>query len=243
MTELVLGRREYWLKYITLIVILQAQLSSAVYIKLREKQTKCFIENIVKNEVVLLIYRSPDQAALPANEAAVQNFVGVKLVASSASGTVFESKLDKEGRLAFTSSEDGDHNLCFRLFLSFVLAALALYSTLTRMGSIDGQTLGQDFRVYIQIQLGTAGENNDALLRRDHLSSMELRVRKLSDEISRVQEQQRYFKQRESRFYETTKSTHERAQWCSIMQIVAMIVISLGNLTYLRTYFMAKKLM
>mmetsp|Transcript_7755 Transcript_7755/g.26173 ORF Transcript_7755/g.26173 Transcript_7755/m.26173 type:complete len:223 (-) Transcript_7755:351-1019(-) len=222
MTELVLGRREYWLKYITLIVILQAQLSSAVYIKLREKQTKCFIENIVKNEVVLLIYRSPDQAALPANEAAVQNFVGVKLVASSASGTVFESKLDKEGRLAFTSSEDGDHNLCF---------------------SIDGQTLGQDFRVYIQIQLGTAGENNDALLRRDHLSSMELRVRKLSDEISRVQEQQRYFKQRESRFYETTKSTHERAQWCSIMQIVAMIVISLGNLTYLRTYFMAKKLM
>ena len=127
MAELVLGRREYLLKYITLIVILQAQLSSAVYIKLREKQTKCFIENIVKNEVVLLIYRSPDQAALPANEAAVQNFVGVKFVASSASGTVFESKLDKEGRLAFTSSEDGDHNLCFRLFLSFLFPAIALY--------------------------------------------------------------------------------------------------------------------
>lgn len=46
----------------------------------------------------------------------------------------------------------------------------------------------------------------------------------------------------EERFFRTTESTHRRAQWCSVGQVLVMLLVTAGNLIYLQRYFAAKKL-
>ena len=52
--------------------------------------------------------------------------------------------------------------------------------------SVTGKSLGQDFRLHIEISQGLPYIDYEALAKKHHLSAMELKVRKLEDEIERV---------------------------------------------------------
>ncbi len=47
------------------LLVLVARPCSALYVRVRQGKGKCFIEMLEDNEVVVLRYRSPDQAPLP----------------------------------------------------------------------------------------------------------------------------------------------------------------------------------
>ena len=48
-----------------LLLVLVARPCSALYVRVRQGKGKCFIEMLEDNEVVVLRFRSPDQAPLP----------------------------------------------------------------------------------------------------------------------------------------------------------------------------------
>jgi hypothetical protein len=44
------------------------------------------------------------------------------------------------------------------------------------------------------------------------------------------------------RLFKTTESSHRRAQWCSLLQMIVMAAVTVCNLFYLQHYFKSKKL-
>mmetsp|Transcript_81225 Transcript_81225/g.218441 ORF Transcript_81225/g.218441 Transcript_81225/m.218441 type:complete len:168 (-) Transcript_81225:1030-1533(-) len=147
-----------------LIFVLLVGPISAVHVKIRQSEPKCFLE-IIRHDIVLVNYKSPDQGPLPPDPADQKNHVGLNLEVYSEKGKVFEGRTEQEGRFAFTTLGHGEHRLCF---------------------SVAGQSLGQDFRLNIDITQGLPYIDYEALAKKNHLSSMELKVRKINDEIERV---------------------------------------------------------
>ncbi len=97
----------------------------AMFFKLKQGQLRCFIELFRKNEVVIVNYKSPDQANLPREPERVPYHAGPKiLVKESSGGAVFEGRSDKEGRFAFTARNDMEHSLCWRCASSNALPHL-----------------------------------------------------------------------------------------------------------------------
>lgn len=176
---------------------------------------------MIRHDIVLVHYKSPDQGELPHEQEAQAKHVGPHLEVFSDKGKVFEGRTEQSGRFAFTTLENGEHRLCF---------------------SVVGQSLGQDFRLHVEITQGLPYIDYDALAKKNHLSAMELKVRKLKDEIERVSNEQNYFREREHRFRQTTDSTNFRAKWLSIFQIGGMLLVTSIQLGYLRNYFLSKKI-
>jgi hypothetical protein len=141
----------------------------ALYVKVKQNNPKCFIEVIVANQVYMVHYKSPDQEPLPIEAEAQKYHVGLKFEVISNRGKVFEQRLDKEGRVAFTSPNNGEHRLCF---------------------NVEGHSLGQDFRVHMELVTALEKEDHSRMVTRETFSSMELKVRRIADDIKRVQTEQ-----------------------------------------------------
>ena len=75
------------------------------------------------------------------------------------------------------------------------------------MCRVEGHTLGQNFRVHIQIEQtrDLKEENHDDLLRHGHISAMDLRVRDLNVQIEKIKADQKNFIERFSLFSQEEK--------------------------------------
>mmetsp|Transcript_32856 Transcript_32856/g.82884 ORF Transcript_32856/g.82884 Transcript_32856/m.82884 type:complete len:215 (+) Transcript_32856:177-821(+) len=194
--------------------------ADALFTKVKQNHPKCFIEELHKDEVVIVHYKSPDQSPLPAEAEQQKYHVGVNLEVTQGATKVFEGRTDVEGRFAFTALQ-GEHHLCL---------------------SVEGQSLGQDFRIHLEIKVGLNDVDYEKVAKKEHLSSLELQVRKLKDDVNRVTSEQSYFRNREERSKKTADSTYFRAMWFSLCQILAMLGVTGAYLYHLRGYFIAKKL-
>ena len=97
----------------SLLCILTNHGISCVYVKIRQHEPKCFIE-MIRHDIVLVHYKSPDQGELPHDSEAQAKHVGPYLEVFSERGKVFEGRTEQNGRFAFTTLENGEHRLCFR---------------------------------------------------------------------------------------------------------------------------------
>jgi hypothetical protein len=93
--------------------IIGDQKATAVFVKVKQLETKCFIE-MIRHDIVLVHYKSPDQAELPHDPEAQKQHVGLNLQVFSDKGKVFEGRTEQQGRFAFTTLAHGEHRLCFR---------------------------------------------------------------------------------------------------------------------------------
>ena len=85
----------------------------AIFVKIRQNEQKCFIE-MIRHDIVLVHYKSPDQAVLPQSTEEQERHVGLKLEVFADNGKVFDGRTDQSGRFAFTTLGQGEHRLCFR---------------------------------------------------------------------------------------------------------------------------------
>lgn len=193
-----------------------------IFVKFKPGESKCFIEMLRKDEVMMITYKSPDQTALPKNAPSQQNHESMMLKVTEQQGKqIFEGQTDVEGRFAFTALTDGSHNFCWSLY---------------------GQTVaGKEYRIHMDIKEGLPEEDHSSIAKQDHLSTMEAKVNKLKNDIKRVQKEQKYFRNREQRFKKTSDSTNFRTQWFSVIQILGMFLVTALHLSYLRYYFIKKK--
>ena len=158
------------------VLILAAALpeAAALYTKVKQGQQKCFIELLHAENVVVAEYRSPDQAPLPHDAEGQRGHVGVLFQVVNHRGKVYDTRLDTQGKLSFVTPDNGEHRLCF---------------------SVEGNSLGQDFRVHVRFDHLIKEENHDQIIKKEHLSGMDLRVRQLMDELDSIKDEQSYFRQ------------------------------------------------
>lgn len=147
-----------------------------------------------------------------------------------------------EGKISFTSHTPGEHVIC-------------LYSNSTAWFS------GSQLRVHMDIQVGEHAVNYGEVVQKEKLSSLQLRVRQLLDQVEQITKEQNYqrvrnplklislsflfydlLQYREERFRQTSESTNSRVFWWSVTQTAVLLVMGAWQLKHLKSFFEAKKL-
>eukprot|EP01114_Cavostelium_apophysatum_P020217 TRINITY_DN671_c0_g1_i1.p1 TRINITY_DN671_c0_g1~~TRINITY_DN671_c0_g1_i1.p1 ORF type:complete len:257 (+),score=53.79 TRINITY_DN671_c0_g1_i1:46-816(+) len=245
---------------LVLMVLIFVNVSQSIYFILEDGQTRCFLEEIPKDTLVLGRFKaelqteakageqkklSPVQFAqrgrkggprgippLPAGGAEEQQQmppgdVGIKVVVTDPEGhnTIPSRVTPLEGRFAFTSQLGGEHKMCFQ--------------TNTTGGWFGGK---RKLKFHLDIETGEGATDYEDIAKQEHLSALEVEVRKLNDRIKDIRAEQNYQRNRESSFRDTSESTNSRVVWWSVIQTAILLAAGFWQISHLKHFFKTKKL-
>jgi len=145
-------------------------------------------------------------------------------VLDPASKPVLAREADKEGTFGWTSVVGGEHTLCLT----------------TDTSSYMGQQ--RLFRMELAIDYGEAATDWTELAQHEHLSAIEVEIRKLNDKVRSIGSEQAYQRGREEAFRNTSESTNSRVMWWSIGQTIVLLLSGFWQINRLKTFFKQKKL-
>lgn len=200
-----------------------------LYFQVTEGSRKCFIEEVPEDVLVLGRYTSPDHARLNLNTQTglpdTENWAAIRATVTDPRNEVLlVHDTTAEGRFGFTSMVGGEHIICIA----------------TNTSSWYGQS--RSFKMTLQLDIGENAQDYSEIAKQEHLSAIEVEVRKLNDKIRAIRAEQDYQRLREERFRDTSESTNSRVMWWSVAQTVVLIVAGVYQLSNLKGFFKSKKL-
>lgn len=105
--------------------------------------------------------------------------------------------------------------------------------------AVVGLTIGSK-EVELDIELGAAARDWNAVQAMEKLKPNEMEVRRTSELLQEVSNELSYLQAREERMRNTNELTNSRIKWFSMMIILVLVGLGVWQIQYLRTYFKAK---
>ncbi|GAB5355547.1 hypothetical protein AAMO2058_000214600 [Amorphochlora amoebiformis] len=209
-----------------LILLAAAQLLLPVegfYFFLSKDVPRCFIEDVPHDMLVMGNYKVPRDAkdvvvfivTEPAQGDRKHDINGEELMIHHANGA--------DGKFAFTAHVDGEHLIC-----AYINETHPMYRA-------------QNFKVELSFDVGEHATNYDDMAKSEHLSAIELEVRKLVDLVRDIRSQQQYLREREVSFRDVSDSTNSSVLYWSLLQFVVLIASGVWQVYQLKTIFNSKK--
>ena len=94
-------------------------------------------------------------------------------------------------------------------------------------------------RVDLKLDVGESGLDYAEVAKKEHLTELELEIRKLNDKVKDVLAEQSYQKQRELEFRRTSEQIHSKQRYWSIFEVVVMVLATYFQVTTLQRFFRA----
>jgi hypothetical protein len=129
------------------------------------------------------------------------------------------------GKFAFTSDDYDTYKICF-----------------TQSAPNEANPPAYDNHVEINVKLGVEAKSYEDVGKAEHLSKMEVQMRRLEDLAESIVGDFVDMKAREEAHRDTNESTNDRMLWFSILSMVCLLVLACGQVMYLKNFFKAKKL-
>jgi hypothetical protein len=85
------------------------------------------------------------------------------------------------------------------------------------------------------------GIDYNEVAKREHLTELEVEVRRLNDKVKDILREQGYQREREVAFRNTSESTNSRVMWWSILQMGIMAASTVFSAFTLQRFFKSKK--
>jgi len=136
---------------------------------------------------------------------------------------VHDRSYDPSSRFALTSTTGGEYQICFR-------------------SSSSSWTQTLRWKMEVVFHTGVEAQDYEGVAQREHLSNVELELRKLYDRASEIRQELDYQKSREATFRDISESTNTRAVWWSVFQICIVIASAVWQMQYLKKFFRKRKL-
>jgi hypothetical protein len=136
-----------------------------------------------------------------------------------------EHEMVEEGQFGFTSTVSGEHVVCV------IAAAPSTY--------YSGKKL---LRCQLQLDFGETAVDYSSIAKAEHLSAIEVEVRKLGDKVKQIRQEQDYQKARESEYRDHSESINASVMYWSIAQTALLVGAGLLQLYLLTKFFKSKKL-
>ncbi|TPX34575.1 hypothetical protein SmJEL517_g02871 [Synchytrium microbalum] len=207
-----------------LLVLAIVSQCSSLYFYLEGGESKCFIEELPMQTVVLGHFKAEEwndqhQRYMENPASGIQIFVEEL----PSRHEVMNQKAASSGKFAFTAAEAGDHSICF--------------SSNTSSGWFSTS------RIKLHLDL-TIGDEDDAKTTKpkEVISDLARRVRELNHRIAAVRREQQYQREREAEFRDTSESTNSRVVNWAVAQLVILGLTCLWQVRHLKSFFIAKKL-
>jgi hypothetical protein len=105
---------------------------------------------------------------------------------------------------------------------------------------MDSISMLQRFDLHVDV--GETTIDYSEVAKKEHLSTLEVEIRRLNNKAKDIMSQQSYQREREIEFRDTTEAANARVQWWSICQTVIMIGSAAAQVMYLKDYFRKKKI-
>mmetsp|Transcript_25253 Transcript_25253/g.60772 ORF Transcript_25253/g.60772 Transcript_25253/m.60772 type:complete len:224 (-) Transcript_25253:283-954(-) len=193
------------------------------YFFLSKDVPRCFIEDVPHDMLVMGNYKVPSDAkdivvfvaTAPSNRDRKHDIQGEEIMLHHATAG--------EGKFVFTAHDDGEHLIC-----AYINETHPLYRA-------------QNFKVELRFDVGEHATNYDDMAKSEHLSAIELEVRKLIDLVRDIRAQQQYLREREAGFREVSEATNSSVMWWSMLQTVVLVGAGAWQVFQLKTIFNAKK--
>jgi hypothetical protein len=150
---------------------------------------------------------------------------GIRIAVSDPAGKVILSKMAADaGRFAFTSQVGGDHRIC-------------LVTNTTHWFAPN-----QKLKFHLKLDVGDSAIDYAAVAKKEHLTALEVSVRKLNDRVKMLIAEQDYQHQREMEFRDLSESTNARVLWWSLAQTTLLLVSGIWQIRHLKDFFVQKKI-
>ena len=133
---------------------------------------------------------------------------------------LLEHDLVEEGQFGFTSVVSGEHQVCV------IAAPSASY--------YGGAKL---LRCQLTMDFGEQAVDYSSIAKAEHLSAIEVEVRKLGDKVRAIRQEQDYQKSRESDYRDHSESINASVMYWSIAQTALLIAAGLAQLYLLTKFF------
>lgn len=209
---------------VSLLLVLCAGASRALYFHISETEQKCFIEEVPSETMIVGKYKTQlfdnqRQAWLPSSPG-----IGMHVEIRNPDGRMMLSRhYAAEGRFTFTTHDSGEHSIC-------------IGTNTTRWFG------GNRLRVHLDISIGDHAVDYAQIAAKEKLNELQLRVRQLLDQIEQITREQAYQRQREERFRQVSDNTNARVLWWSLGQTIVLILMGVWQMRHLKRFFEAKKL-
>lgn len=96
-------------------------------------------------------------------------------------------------------------------------------------------------RFDLTINIGEMAIDYSEVAKTEHLSSLEVEMRKLNDKAVDIQREQQYQRSREIEFRDETEKTNDRVKWWSIAQIVVLVLCAVWQVLHMWRYMGTRK--
>lgn len=185
----------------------------SVFFWVNSGSRRCVLEEVPDQTLVMGKYVSPDQLPTAPLQVSVTNPQGE---------IVLMHECEKEGRFAFTSHSGGEHQIC-----------------ITPLNT-SPDVIRYNFSLVLEV--GDSAMDYSEIARLEHLSAIELQIRRLNDKIRAMRAESKYQRLREEEFLATSEITNSRVLWLTLGQTVILIGSGVAQLMYLKRFFQSKKL-
>ena len=205
--------------------LLCASSCQAIYLKMREGERRCFIQDTPKDTLVLTTFSS---SIIPDPQRPDQNpniDFGIRTTVLDPSGNTLYQKLsNSEGKVVFTTVVGGEHKLCFQTNTS------------------KWFTMSRTIKFEFTVDTGAGATDYVEVAKLEHLNELQVFVRRLNDRVKEIRKEQAYMKFREMAARNTSESTNARVMWWSLIETILLIGSGLWQINYLKNFFKQKKL-
>jgi hypothetical protein len=96
-------------------------------------------------------------------------------------------------------------------------------------------------RFDLRVDVGETAVDYNEVAKREHLTTLEVELRRLNDKIRDISKEQSYQREREVAFRDTSESTNARVLGWSLAQTVVMVVSAVWQILHLKAFFRHKK--
>jgi hypothetical protein len=203
-------------------IIFLPRTSNAVYFYLEGNEPKCFIEELPKETMVVCTYSTEELSDVDGLFRENPN-IGIQMTVEELSQQhlVSTQKGSAKGHFTFTSSESGDHSICF--------------STNSTAWFTSSKT-----KLHLDVEIGEPTDH--AQDHKETLSDLAQSVRELNTKVQEIRREQSFQREREAEFRDLSEMTNSRVVWWTILQLVVLGATCVWQMRHMRGFFVAKKL-
>lgn len=149
----------------------------------------------------------------------------IQKITDSKDHRVYHKKQADTGKFAFTSDDYDTYKICF-----------------SQTAPNEANPPDYDNHVAINVKLGVEAKSYEDVGKAEHLSKMEVQMRRLEDLAESIVSDFADMKRREEMHRDTNESTNDRMLWFSVFSMVCLVVLACGQVMYLKKFFKSKKL-
>lgn len=200
---------------------LSARCASALVFHIAIPEEQCLSEEVGAENV--LVYARFNVTKIPVGVS-----VDIRVTSTEDGGKKFVEEhretisSAKDGKFAFTSDASEEFKICF--------------------SSHGPAETKEHVEVAIDVRTGIDAKDYSTIAKQEHLSVLEVELKKLEDEVKQIIDEMVYMRNREEAMRNTNESTNARVLWFSVFSVAVLLSTAAWQVYHLKQYFKKKKL-